>query len=67
MSGSTAADVPGLASLRSVRAFAGGWDGAPAPRPLRPLEGRGRPETARRLWSVSEQLTAARFPEIQKQ
>ncbi|HEY7276321.1 MAG TPA: SDR family NAD(P)-dependent oxidoreductase [Trebonia sp.] len=25
------------------------------------------PETARRLWDVSEQLTVTRFPEIQKQ
>jgi hypothetical protein len=63
MSGFTAADVPDLASLRSVRAFAVGWTAPPLPA----LARRPRPETARRLRSVSGQLTAARFPEVQKQ
>jgi NAD(P)-dependent dehydrogenase (short-subunit alcohol dehydrogenase family) len=57
------ADLPGNTYV-GPSGFAG-LHGAPAP--CSRSKAATDPETARRLWDVSEQLTAIRFPEIQKQ
>ena len=58
-----AADLPGNTYI-GPSGFAG-LHGAPAP--CSRSKAATDPETARRLWDVSEQLTAIRFPAIQKQ
>jgi NAD(P)-dependent dehydrogenase (short-subunit alcohol dehydrogenase family) len=57
------ADLPGNTFIGPA-GFAG-MHGAPAP--CSRTKAAADAETARRLWDVSEQLTATRFPEIQRQ
>jgi NAD(P)-dependent dehydrogenase (short-subunit alcohol dehydrogenase family) len=57
------ADLPGNSYIGPAGFV--GLHGAPAP--CSRSQAAADPETARRLWNVSEQLTATRFPEIQKQ
>ena len=76
MTGFTTADIPDLAGRTAIITGASSGIGLEtakalaahgAPAPCSRSKTAADPETTRRLWEASEQLTATRFPEIQQQ